>query len=186
MYDMKKARCAQCPHYLFYQERAPERKHGITLQYGCRYCMAGKRARLFKRCDPKVYVPKWCPLRITPILLRIYSCGTGYASYRRDGLKRTVLDARGYALRCEGPAPHTGADFFILVRNREKLDYVPHGDVEEMLGVPFARHDVLEFYDGIKPFFYWRPRGRILKIMFDPMLAEAGAEIQQQKKGEVT
>ena len=31
------------------------------LQFGQQYCTAGKKYRMFKKKDPKIYPPNWCP-----------------------------------------------------------------------------------------------------------------------------
>ena len=58
---LRKPTCADCPHNLQYMERLPIKKKGVTMHLGERFCVAGKRARKFKRSDPKTYVPSWCP-----------------------------------------------------------------------------------------------------------------------------
>ena len=50
------------------------------MHMGERFCTGGKRARKFKRSDPKIYVPDWCPTRKKPCELRVY---------KRDGEKET-------------------------------------------------------------------------------------------------
>ena len=44
-------------------ESLPIKKKGVTMHLGECFCVAGKRARKFKRSDPKIYVPDWCPKR---------------------------------------------------------------------------------------------------------------------------
>ena len=69
---LRKPTCADCPHNLQYMERLPIKKKGVTMHLGERFCVAGKRARKFKRSDPKTYVPSWCPRLKAPCELRIY------------------------------------------------------------------------------------------------------------------
>ena len=49
---LRKPTCADCPHNLQYMERLPIKKKGVTMHLGERFCVAGKRARKFKRSDP--------------------------------------------------------------------------------------------------------------------------------------
>ena len=69
---LRKPTCSDCPHNLQYMERLPIKKKGVTMHLGERFCVAGKRARKFKRSDPKTYVPSWCPRLKAPCELRIY------------------------------------------------------------------------------------------------------------------
>lgn len=175
MYDMKKARCAECPKYLEFREKEPRRQHGKTMRPGCRYCLAWKRARLFKKKDPKIYVPKWCPRRISPPILRVYGQRDGALHYHRvyTGRKEMLWpDAQGYALRFQGRATHTGRDFQIIIQNREKHHFVDTPEIAEELSAPVRRYDVIEFDDGVKPMFYWCDIQRLRQVMFDRDQAE--------------
>lgn len=175
MYDMKKARCAECPKYLKYREKETKRQHGTTMRPGCRYCLAGKRARLFKKKDPKVYVPKWCPRRISPPILRVYGQIDGALHYHDvyvGGHQMTWPDAGGYALRFQGRALYAGRDFYTIIHNREKDHPVGAAEIAEELSTPVSRHDVVEFDDGIKPMFYWLDFQRLRQIVFDRDQAE--------------
>ena len=75
---LRKPTCADCPHNLQYMERLPIKKKSVTMHLGERFCVAGKRARKFKRSDPKTYVPSWCPRLKAPCELRIY-CNRNFA-----------------------------------------------------------------------------------------------------------
>lgn len=170
MYDMKKARCAECREYLKYTEKEPRRRHGAMMHPGCRYCLAGKRARLFKKKDPRIYTPKWCPRRISPPILRVYGRRDGvlhsHAVYIK-GKRMTWPDAKGYALLFEGKVPYIGGTFYTIIHNREKDHLVNAQEISEELGAPVDRGDVIEFDDGIKPMFYWQDVPRLRQIMFD-------------------
>lgn len=175
MYDMKKARCAECPELLLYGEPEPHRRQGTVMRPGCRYCLAGKRARLFKKKDPKIYVPKWCPKRISPPILRIYRLRSGGLPLRPVHVGRKKMmwpDAAGYALRVQGRAIYTGRDFYIIIHNREKEHWVDAPEIAEELNVPVGRNDVIEFDDGIKPMFYWQNAQGLMQIRFDRELAQ--------------
>ena len=175
MYDMKKARCAECPQFFKFREKEPKRQHGTTMRPGCRYCLAGKRARLFQKKDPKIYVPKWCPKQISPPILRVYGQRDGVLHYLPAigrSNKPALPSAEGYALRFEGRAVNTGRDFYIIMHNREKDHYVDAPEITEELGAPVGRYDVIEFDDGVKPMYYWCDYRRLRQIVFDRELAE--------------
>lgn len=111
---------------LQYMERLPIKKKGVTMHLGERFCVAGKRARKFKRSDPKTYVPSWCPRLKAPCELRIY----GFKNQREWRMHRSMCAYLGedtspsafrYAVRyptlkavCEGrelPAYEAAAEF---------------------------------------------------------------------------
>ena len=83
---LRKPTCADCPHNLQYMERLPIKKKGVTMHLGERFCIAGKRARKFKRSDPKTYVPSWCPRLKAPCELRIY----GFKNQREWRMHRSM------------------------------------------------------------------------------------------------
>ena len=53
--------CSRCPHRLTYLKGEPRQEGYIVLQFGQQYCTAGKKYRMFKKKDPKIYPPNWCP-----------------------------------------------------------------------------------------------------------------------------
>ena len=67
-----KPRCSICPYYGVHNESVPKKVEGAFLRVGCRYCSGGKRIRVFKRSDPKVYIPSWCPRHKVPAEMRVY------------------------------------------------------------------------------------------------------------------
>lgn len=69
---LRKETCYECEKHLRYMESNPIKQMGVTMHMGERFCTSGKRARKFKRNDPKVYVPSWCPKRKIPSELRVY------------------------------------------------------------------------------------------------------------------
>lgn len=69
---LRKATCYECEKHLRYMESSPAKQMGVTMHMGERFCTGGKRARKFKRNDPKIYVPSWCPKRKLPSELRVY------------------------------------------------------------------------------------------------------------------
>ena len=67
-----KPRCSSCPYYGVHRELAAKTVKGVFLPSGCRYCSGGKKIRVFKRSDPKVYIPSWCPRHKSPAEIRVY------------------------------------------------------------------------------------------------------------------
>lgn len=69
---LRKETCYECEKHFRYMESSPAKQMGVTMHMGERFCTGGKRARKFKRNDPKIYVPSWCPKRKLPSELRVY------------------------------------------------------------------------------------------------------------------
>lgn len=141
---LRKPTCADCPHNLQYMERLPIKKKGVTMHLGERFCVAGKRARKFKRSDPKTYVPSWCPRLKAPCELRIY----GFKNQREWRMHRSMCAYLGedtspsafrYAVRYEGHTDLAPYEFFECCN--EKSD-------DEILGAAVQHYDVVEIDDG--------------------------------------
>lgn len=114
---LRKPNCSDCPHNLQYMESLPIKKKGVTMHLGERFCVAGKRARKFKRSDPKTYVPSWCPRLKAPCELRIY----GFKNQREWRMHRSMRAYLGedtspsafrYAVRYEGHTDLAPYEFF--------------------------------------------------------------------------
>lgn len=154
---------------LQYMERLPIKKKGVTMHLGERFCVAGKRARKFKRSDPKTYVPSWCPRLKAPCELRIY----GLKNQREWRMHRSMCAYLGedtspsafrYAVRYEGHTDLAPYEFFECCN--EKSD-------DEILGAAVQHYDVVEIDDGIKPaFFYKTEHGYELLFSFDAKTAK--------------
>ena len=63
--------CSRCPHRLTYLKGEPRQEGYIVLQFGQQYCTAGKKYRMFKKKDPKIYPPNWCPKLKKPCEFRV-------------------------------------------------------------------------------------------------------------------
>lgn len=133
-------------------ESLPIKKKGVTMHLGERFCVAGKRARKFKRSDPKTYVPSWCPRLKAPCELRIY----GFKNQREWRMHRSMRAYLGedtspsafrYAVRYEGHTDLAPYEFFECCN--EKSD-------DEILGAAVQHYDVVEIDDGIKPAFFYK------------------------------
>ena len=149
---LRKPNCSDCPHNLQYMESLPIKKKGVTMHLGERFCVAGKRARKFKRSDPKTYVPSWCPRLKAPCELRIY----GFKNQREWRMHRSMRAYLGedtspsafrYAVRYEGHTDLAPYEFFECCN--EKSD-------DEILGAAVQHYDVVEIDDGIKPAFFYK------------------------------
>lgn len=160
--------CAECKSYLHYMKSTPIKQHGVTMHLGERFCLAGKRARRFKRNDPKIYIPSWCPKRKAPCELRVYCFKNTDEWMMHDSLcyhmgKPILPEARRYAVLYDLHTNLTPREF--AKRCNEDPD-------AETIHVAVHRYYVVEIDDGIKPaFFYKTEDGYQLLAMFDAATA---------------
>lgn len=150
----RKPVCSGCPHNFWYSDTIPMRKQGVMMHLGERFCLGGKKARRFKRSDPKISVPDWCPLRKTPCELRLY----GFKSFRDEWMhlelcrsfdKACPPEERRYALIFEGPTELSPRDFW------ERCETMLN-PTEELLEDPIRLYQILEIDDGVKPAFFYK------------------------------
>ena len=145
--------CHDCPNHLLFSGSDPIKKMGVTMHFGVRFCTYGKRARRFRKSDPKVRVPVWCPRRLKQRRLRIYGFRDP-ASWMlhervcRDLGKDISPEGRHYAVEHEKDTELTAKEF--LERS------VNETDAELLGGIMLMRYQVLEFDDGLKPVFLYK------------------------------
>lgn len=146
---IRKPRCANCPHYGYHEGPVAQKIKGAFLRVGSRYCSGGKRIRVFKPSDPKVYVPSWCPRRKSPAELRVYCYKDTNAWYLRYLLERDGFHSPPfgyeYAVRYEGNTTLTARDF------HEQLQSHPIADI---LGFEVKTGEVIEIDDGLVPYYF--------------------------------
>lgn len=155
--------CVDCPHLICHTDRIQKKFKGILLQPGCRYCVGGKRPRCFKNKDPKFHVPRWCPLRKDPPILRIYCFKDSNSALLQfmmeaEGIRNNP-SAHRYALRFEGPSPVTAREFARQLETQ--ADY-------QILGQTLQINEVIEFDDGLLPNYFWKKdMFNLITILFD-------------------
>lgn len=147
--EVKPPQCSGRACFQHYSGLYPRKIKGAYLKPGCYYCTGGRKIQIFKQRETK-QTPSWCPLRITPPILRIYQ-------YKdRDtrlfnllaGFKGMVRRpyAGDYALRYEGTTPLTPVDFREAVHTRP---------LEQILEIPVEVNEVVEICDGLTPYYFW-------------------------------
>lgn len=146
--------CSGCPHDLSYVDFIPQKNFGVMMHCGEHYCTGGKRARRFKRGDPKNRVPAWCPKRKTPCELRVYALKSLDDWYLHDLLSEGLGEilspaASRYAPRFEGATELTPQEFW------KRCDQEPAAG---LLPVSMQLYEVLEIDDGLKPAFFYRDK----------------------------
>ena len=161
--------CTGCPHDLYYLDDIPKKQYGVMMHCGERFCTGGKRARRFKRSDPTVYVPAWCPKRKSPCELRLYrlkDSGEWVLHDLMDHQLRGLFSPAGfrYALVSESHTSLTPYEFW------KRCHHEPYG---ELLGMELQRYEVVELDDGLKPaFFYMSGEGLQLAPFFNAAAAK--------------
>lgn len=173
---LRKPTCSDCPHNLQYMESLPIKKKGVTMHLGERFCVAGKRARKFKRSDPKTYVPSWCPRLKAPCELRIY----GFKNQREWRMHRSMCAYLGedispsafrYAVRYEGHTDLAPYEFFECCNEKSVNEILGAQSSTTMLwksttvsSLPFStkRSMAMSFYSRLMPRLPRRISGRKL------------------------
>lgn len=131
-------------------DKIPKRVSGAALKYGQQYCRGGKKLRMFRPRDPKVYPPAWCPRRKDPAEYRVYSYMNAMVWYHRRLFKEAgspfTPSGYEYALRAEGSTGMAPAAFQKAVKGQPP---------SELLGIPIYMGDVIEIDDGLRPYFFF-------------------------------
>lgn len=173
MSEVKKLReptCYNCPHRVHYGGDVPMKKYGVMMRLGDVFCVFGKKARRFKRSDPKLKVPQWGPRRLPLRKLRIYDFQDAGARLLHERLcwdlgKDLAPGGYQYAVTHEADTDLTAEEF--LERSRYETD------AELLGGMTVARYQVVEIDDGLLPaFFYKAEKGWRYEPYFDASSAQ--------------
>lgn len=145
-----KPRCDNCPYYGRHTESVPRKVQGAFLKVGSRYCTGGKRIKVFKPRDPKVYVPAWCPRRKSPAELRVYCFKDNNAWFLNYLLNRDDAPyspcGHEYAVRYESHTEVTARDFYELIQQKT---------IAEILGILVKTGEIIEIDDGLRPYYFY-------------------------------
>ena len=158
----RKPVCSVCPYNLHYSDAVPKRAMGVMMHLGERFCTGRKKARRFKRSDPQVYVPQWCPKRKSPCELRVYTFKNAsewwlHTMLERDLGRRLTPDGVRYALVRESVTELSPRAVW------DRLE-----SYQDILDVSLEPYSVVEIDDGLKPaFFYYVDGGFTLLHSFD-------------------
>jgi len=144
-----KTKCSDCDALVLHTGQ-PRRVKGVVMYPHFRYCTGFSRPRCFRSNDPKIYVPKWCPKRLQPAVLRIYT-------FKSDLAFRLYKDV-GYIPEC-----------FYIVRyassiNQSANDILTKGEPE---GQYLMDGEVIELDDGIRPIFFIMKNSKLHITSFD-------------------
>ena len=174
MYKFPEPRCRDCPHY---QETG-----GIFDL--TRYCGGFKRRkpRRFRRSDPAIKIPQWCPRRLTPKVCRIYGFANECAEYMEmqtiasfDPNEPYIYPIEShYTLRREMPISMNAKQFFQAAQSESLEDILSDFDL--------SHGEVIEIDDGLKPYyFYYFGLLRLIPVpIFHPPRIAKNAEAKEE------
>ena len=157
--------CNECPHMHYHNSITPRKVKGILLQAGDRYCTGGSRLRKYGKRDPAMRVPKWCPRRLSPCILRIYH----YKSVEAEMLSFLISGQfpceKDYAVKHEGSLSMTAREFVREVNGK---------GLYEVLGFTVISNEIIEVDDGLKPYtFLVGPNKNLTSIFFSGQAARS-------------
>ena len=152
---LREPSCYQCQHRYCYEGHLPMKKQGVNMKFGDVFCTFGKRARRFRKRDPQLKVPQWCPRRLVMRKLRIYGFQDAglWALHEKlcaDLGRELSPEGRHYVLEQEKHTTLTAREF--LSRTGSETD----GELLD--GVTLAVHQVLEIADGLQPVFFYKTK----------------------------
>ena len=142
-----KPRCIDCEFRLAYYDDSIKYTEGIMPEYGKHYCSFGKRFREFRKKDPKIYPPSWCPKRKMPSEFCIYDFKDSEAWLLNRMVKNSSAPpSYRCAVRRSGTTSLSPGEFY-----REALT----SDVSALLEVEVKSGEVVEIDDGLIPYCFY-------------------------------
>lgn len=142
-------RCSSCPFRETFHGAVPQKVPGACLTPGTQYCKGGKKVRVFKPKDPKIYPPSWCPRLKKPAEYRIYAYKDPetwllHQFLRADGSPGSPSGYE-YALRAKGRTELTAPVFLSAAESKSPSD---------VLGTAVHVYEVLEIDNGLQSAFF--------------------------------
>ena len=149
---LRRPSCAGCPYDLHFGEAIPKKQFGVMMHCGEHFCTGGKRARRFKRSDPKIAAPQWCPKRKSPCEVRSYSLKSirdrqMFLCLSADPNDPLYISEYRYALASSTKIELTPQEFWSRCQNEPGT---------ELLDVDIPLYSVVEIDDGLVPAFFYR------------------------------
>ena len=149
--------CANCGCYLRYLEDPPRKQNGVMMHMGDRFCLGGKRARRFRRSDPKIYVPSWCPKRKSPCELRVYR----FKNRNEAALHSSLSLSLGRAISPEARRYAVEYDLTTTLTPKEFWNGCCHHKSDaELVGAAVHQYHIVEVDDGILPVCFYKVDGK--------------------------
>lgn len=146
---VRQPKCMFCPYLHKHDASFGMKLKGVYLRPFSRYCTGGKRPKVFKTQDPKEKVPTWCPRRISPCIVRVYHYKNPNTELLQCMLKQRglepIVSAIDYAVCYESPTSISAAEF------QNEVSFL---NLSNRLGFSLQPREVLEFDDGLHPYFF--------------------------------
>lgn len=144
-------RCTSCPNRLTYLDPVPRRERGVNLQFGQTYCTAGKKPRVFKKKECKVYPPDWCPKKKWPCEFRIYTFKNIRSRCMHNMFHEDEVPSEfRCAVRQEGVVELSPMAFFSGLED---------STAAQLLGVAVNSGEIVEMDDGLKHYCFYLELG---------------------------
>ncbi len=154
--------CPSCP----YHETV-----GVT-----RYCSGfpkKRKARRFRKSDPKYKPPKWCPRRISPPVCRVYGFKDRESELSAWLLNQDMTSGKGigqkvsptvlayhYKLRLELPLAMTAKQFY------EAMQFEADTCAADEVRNQVEYGEVIEIDDGLKPYYFYFTSFRVIPLPY--------------------
>lgn len=167
--------CTACE-FNYSHSGLPQKKYGVMLHAAERYCIGGKRARMFKRRDPTTKAPDWCPKRINPHKVRIFGLKSDFEWFLVESMRvelgtEPAPVAHRYMMIAETTTELSAKAFWVEC----SYDAGP-----KLLGVEVPRHGIVEINDGLLPAYFYHCDGG---YRYEPYFSPPKLESKQKKKG---
>lgn len=151
-YTLKQPSCTGCSHNLHFGDAISKKQFGVMMHCGEHFCTGGKRARRFKRSDPKFKAPAWCPMRKTPCELRVYALKSSQDWYMHHLLSNDSNDPvhipeYRYALVASSEIELTPQEFWKRCQSEPWTN---------LLHIEIPLYSVVEIDDGLLPAFFYK------------------------------
>jgi len=155
----------------------PQKKYGVMLHEFERYCIGGKRARLFKKRDPVMRAPDWCPKRIYPYKVRVF----GFKSEQDWFMFENLCVSLGKELPPEAWRYTVIAETTTELSAKAFWEQCSYDAGLRLLGVAVPRHGIVEIDDGLLPnYFFLCGDG----FRHEPYFSPPAPEAMEKKKKE--
>lgn len=156
--------CSSCEAN-YHHSGFPQKKYGVMLHEFERYCIGGKRARIFKKRDPVTRPPDWCPKRRYPRKVRVF----GFKSDNDWYLFESLCVSLGKELPPDGWRYTVVAETTTELSAKEFWEQCSYDAGTRLFSVTVPRHGIVEIDDGLLPnYFYLCDGGYRYEPYFTP------------------
>ena len=153
---LRQPSCYSCEHNFTYDNAIPQKRNGVNMHFMERFCLKNKRARRFKKSDPAVKVPDWCPKYIQPSTVRVF----GFKDTESWLMHQNLCRALGKELSPEAHRYAVEQTATVNLRAHAVHKLMMDGtELDKLLHMPIALHYVVEISDGVQSACYYKTTG---------------------------